>query len=394
MCRPFRKAAGFPCAARSARRPVFAAPPHPQGGGFSSCGYPQSGRLSVRGCFRKASGVRRATASARRRVFRVRSVPQGGRFSPRRRIREAAGFRRAAPPKRQAFRARSVPQGGRRLSRPRIRKAAGSCAQPPPRRQAFRARPVPQGVRRSPRRRIREAAVSRRVATPKAAGFPCAVRSVRRPSFVAPSHSQGGGVFRVRSVPQGGRFSPRRRIREAAGFRRAAPPRRRAFRARSVPQGVRRSPRHRIRKAAGFSVRRVFRKAAGFPCAVRFARRTAFAAPSVSARRRAFRVPPVSARRPALAAPAGGAAPPFRPPPAPRRRYTRRFPTCRTGTPTARSRDKASGSACPRCGRRGNIGPVPRRSTSFSPPLGPWGGASLSMPGRRKKRAGFAAARR
>lgn len=224
------------------------------------------------------------------------------------------------------------------------------------------------------------------------------------------------GVFRARLFPQGVRRLSRPRIRKAAGSRRAAAPKRRAFRARSVPQGGRFSPRHRIRKAAG-SCAQPPHKAAGFPCAARFARRPAFAAPPHPQGGGFSVCGPFRKRRPVFVAlpflqgggfsscghHAGrlawlrplGAAPPFSPPPAPRRRYTRRFPTCRTGTPTARSRDKASGSACPRCGRRGNIGPVPRRSTSFSPPpLGPWGGASLSMPGRRKKRAGFAAARR
>ena len=112
MCRPFRKAAGFrraappkaagfPCAAVSARRPAFAAPSHSQGGGFSMC------RV-----FRKAAGFPCAVRFARRTafaapphsqgggVFRVRSVPQGG------------GFPARGSPKRRAFRARSVPQGG------------------------------------------------------------------------------------------------------------------------------------------------------------------------------------------------------------------------------------------------------------------------------------------
>lgn len=210
--------------------------------------------------------------------------------------------------------------GFRRAAPP---KAAGfPCAAVSARRPAFAAPSHSQGGGFSMCRVFR-----------KAAGFPCAVRFARRTAFAAPPHSQGGGVFRVRSVPQGGGFPAR------------GSPKRRAFRARSVPQG------------------------GGFSSCGHHAGRLAWLRPL-------------------------GAAPPFRPPPAPRRRYTRRFPTCRTGTPTARSRDKASGSACPRCGRRGNIGPVPRRSTSFSPPLGPWGGASLSMPGRRKKRAGFAAARR
>ena len=214
---------------------------------------------------------------------------------------------------------------------------------------------------------------------PKAAGFPCAVRSARRPVFAAPPYPQGGGLLRA-ATPQSGRLFVCRPYPQGGRSAASPPPRRQAFRVRSYPQGGRFSLRRRIRKAAD-SCAQPPPKAAGFPCAVRSARRRgSVVRPPL--KRRAFRVPPVSAGRPALAAPAGGAAPPFRPPPAPRRRYTRRFPTCRTGTPTARSRDKASGNACPRCGRRGNIGPVPRRSTSFSPPLGPWGGASLSMPGR------------
>ena len=163
--------------------------------------------------------------------------------------------------------------------------------------------------------------VRRAVAFARRRGFPCAVRSAK-----------------------GVRFSLRYRFSKAAGSRRAAPPKRRAFRARPVSQGggfpARGSPKRRAFRA------RSVPQGGGFPSCGHHAGRLA------------------------LAAPAGGAAPPFSPLPAPRRRYTRRVPTCRTGTPTARSRDKASGSACPRCGRRGNIGPVPRRSTSFSPP--PW----------------------
>ena len=311
-------------AAVSARRTAFAAPPHPQGGG----------------------------------AFRAPSVSQGGRFSPRHRIRKAVVSRRVATPKaagfpcavisarRPAFAAPPHPQGG----------GFSVCGPFRKRRPVFVALPFLQGGGFPPCGRPKAAgfpcavrSARRRVPCarpPKAAGFPCAVRSARRPAFAAPPYPRGGG-FSSCGYPQSGRLSVRGPFRKAAGFRRAIafarrrafrarpPPRRRAFRARSVPQG------------------------GGLPSCGHHAGRLALAAPA-----------------------GGGAAPPFSPLPAPRRRYTRRVPTCRTGTPTARSRDKASGSACPRCGRRGNIGPVPRRSTSFSPPLGPWGGASLSMPGR------------
>ena len=191
----------------------------------------------------------------------------------------------------------------------------------------------------------------------KAAGFPCAVRSARRPAFAAPPHPQGGGFLRA-AAPKAAGFPCAARFARRPAF--AAPPH---------PQG------------GGFSVCGPFRKRRPVFVALPFLQGGGFSSCGHHAGRLAWLRPL-------------GAAPPFSPLPAPRRRYTRRFPTCRTGTPTARSRDKASGSACPRCGRRGNIGPVPRRSTSFSPPLGPWGGASLSMPGRRKKRAGFAPTRR
>ena len=95
MCRPFRKAAGFPCAVRSARRPVFAAPSHSQGGGFPPCGRP------------KAAGFPYTVISAKRPAFvapshsqggglSVRGHPQGGGLSMCRPFRKAAGFRRAA----------------------------------------------------------------------------------------------------------------------------------------------------------------------------------------------------------------------------------------------------------------------------------------------------------
>ena len=241
MRRVFRKAAGFPCAVRSARRPAFRAPsvsqgvrrsprrPYPQGGGVSvrrpfrkAAGFPcavrsaKGVRFSLRYRFSKAAGSRRA-AAPKRRAFRARSVSQGVRRSPRHRIRKAAVSRRAAAPKRRAFRARSVPQGG------------GFPARGSPKRRAFRARLFPQGVRRSPRHRIR-----------KAAGFPCAVCSARRRAFRAPS------------VSQGERRSPRHRIRKAAGFSVCGPFRKAAGSLRAAPQ------------SGGLSVRGPFRKAAGF----------------------------------------------------------------------------------------------------------------------------------
>ena len=113
----------------------------------------------------------------------------------------------------------------------------------------FRARLFPQGVRRSPRHRIRKAAVSRRVATPKSAGFPCVAR-IRKAS---------GGC---RAIAFARRRAPARSRPKAAGFPCAVRfTRRPAFAAPPYPQG------------GGLSVRRPFRKASGARRATASARR-------------------------------------------------------------------------------------------------------------------------
>ena len=233
----------------------------------------QGGRFSPRHRIRKAAGFPCAVCSARRRAFRARSVPQGGgfpargspkrrgfpcavrsakgvRFSLRYRFSKAAGSRRAAPLKRRAFRVPPVSAGRPAFVAPPYPQGGGLLRAAAPKRRAFRVRSVSQGGRRSPRRRIR-----------KAAGFPCAVRFARRPALAAPPHPQGGG-FSSCGYPQSGGLSVRGPFRKAAGSCAQPPP-----------------------------------KAAGFPCTVISARRPAFVAPSVSARRRGFPCAVRSARR-------------------------------------------------------------------------------------------------
>jgi len=266
-------------AAVSARRPVFAAPPHPQGGGFLRAAAP------------KAAGFPCAVRSAK-----------GVRFSLRRRIRKAAGF---------------------------------PCAVRFARRPALAAPPHPQGGGFPPCGR------------PKAAGFPCAVRSARRTAFAAPSHSQGGG-FSSCGYPQSGRLSVHGHFRMTSGVCRAV----------------------RIRKAAGLSVRGPFRKAAGFRRAATMQGGWLWLRPPGGGPRR-------SALFPLLA---GGTHAAFR-------RAGRAHPLPAAGTKRQAARVLDAGA-------EGTLGLCQGDPPPFRPPLGPWGGASLSMPGRRKKRAGFAAARR
>ena len=233
--------------------------------------------------------------------------------------------RAAVSARRPVFAAPPHPQGGGFL-RAAAPKAAGfPCAV----RSA-------KGVRFSLRRRIR-----------KAAGFPCAVRFARRTAFAAPSHSQGGG-FSSCGYPQSGRLSVHGHFRMTSGVCRAV----------------------RIRKAAGLSVRGPFRKAAGFRRAATMQGGWLWLRPPGEWPRR-------SALFPLLA---GGTHAAFR-------RAGRAHPLPAAGTKRQAARVLDAGA-------EGTLGLCQGDPPPFRPPLGPWGGASLSMPGRRKKRAGFAAARR